>query len=256
MLEHKHGRAAVRDTAEVASEDERAEISPAFSMEVVDALDGFCVVEKRSPTLDGSVPLRAVQGCKPFLDGNSAGFQLRLGAPARLDIDGDDVQLRLTDETSEHIADYPARIRRLVERGLLTAGGYWHRVLKRGIARRDKDRLALWTGLLVRPAPGLWVLQSGAFNRRTRIDVREAVITDDSSYVPVVLELSLPSAQHEQTWLDTELGCLTALWPDVGFEAGSIEDDPSPGQAFNSFYSRSYLDRRKNKTVPGITVAW
>lgn len=43
-------------------------------MDLISVLNGFFVIEKRSETLNGSVPLRAAQGCKPLLEGNAAGF--------------------------------------------------------------------------------------------------------------------------------------------------------------------------------------
>ena len=46
--------------------------------EVGDVLDGLFRLEKRSPTLRGSVPLRVAQACVPLLQGNAFGLQVVL----------------------------------------------------------------------------------------------------------------------------------------------------------------------------------
>src|SRR5262249_54528856 len=128
----------------------------AVCLEVVRCLD-VIVIEKRSPTLDGSIPVRAAQGCKPFLDGNAAGLHLRLAGPAVLHRGRDSGAIQFTDELHDRFtADYDARVEQLVERGLLGRDGYWHRRLRQDFAWREDDTLFLWTGCLVRPAVGVW----------------------------------------------------------------------------------------------------
>ncbi|HEX8335141.1 MAG TPA: hypothetical protein VF621_00335 [Pyrinomonadaceae bacterium] len=127
---------------------------------------------------------------------------------------------------------------------MLERDGYWHRELRKGFALRVGDTLRLWTGLLVRPAPGLWLLVSGAFNRRCLVNVGEYVIADDSSFVPVILRLDLNSLRGRDTWLDTELGCILPLQPGVKFTVSTLEESPEAGQDWCDFYDQSYLDTR------------
>ena len=54
------------------------EASPRIAYDVVDVLDGFASLEKRSPTLAGSVPVRAARACVPLLQGNAWGHQIVL----------------------------------------------------------------------------------------------------------------------------------------------------------------------------------
>lgn len=71
---------------------------------------------------------------------------------------GDDgAVLRLTDE--DHTAateGFDGRLERLVERGLIARDGHWHRELAKGFCVREGDTLRVWTGLLVKPEPGVW----------------------------------------------------------------------------------------------------
>jgi hypothetical protein len=219
--------------------------SPGICLDVIEVLDGFFTLEKRSATLDGSAPLRAAQGCKPFLDGNGAGFHLRLADPAVIQAGQNDSMLRLTDEGYAKAADgYASKIEGLVERGILVKGGYWHRELIKGFAWKKGNTLCLWTGYLVRPSTGVWLLVSGAFNRRCLVDVDEYVITDDGSFVPLILQLDLNSLRAKDTWLDTELACLIPLRPNVNMTTRSLRQQPEVGQSWCEFYDASYLDAR------------
>ena len=224
------------------------------AFEVVDALDGFCRLEKRSPTLDGSVPVRAAQGCKPFLDGNAAGLQLRLAQPAALARDGEDVALQLDAATVTALERLlPERVEQLVERGRLARDGHWHRLLREGIAwRSGPDALSLWTGLLVRAAPGAWILLSGARNRRCPVTAATRAIADDERFVPVVLELRPSSlGEDRRAPLDSELGCLTPLWPDAAFATAPLAARPQVGARHRDFYSRAYAERRRSAQPSG-----
>lgn len=221
-------------------------------LEVLDALGGFFLLEKRSATLDGSIPFRAAQGCIPFLEGNAVGFQLRPAAPMLLHISEGVGSLQVEENLLAYVSDrYAASITKLVERGLLQRGGYWHHRLQQGFAWQDGDLLSLWTGFLVRPAPGLWTLLSGAFNRRSLISIEEYVMTDASTFLPLVLRLTLSSAHVEQTWLESEMGCLLPLRPHVEVVTCSLEEAPGAGEQFNHFYSAEYLERRGERKSTG-----
>jgi hypothetical protein len=214
-------------------------------LEVLTIREGFFVLEKRSETLDGSVPLRAAQGCKPLLDGNAAGFHLRCGLSAVVRKSRHGAKLFFTDgDDAQAIRGYRSAIAQVVRRGLLTKDGYWSRTLREGPSWQHKDRLFMWTGHLVRPAPGVWMLVSGAFNRRCFVRVREYVIPDNDSFVPLILELDLSSLRDTDTWLDTELACLTPLRPDVAVSVVSLKDRPEAGRAWREFYDPSYVEPR------------
>jgi hypothetical protein len=219
-------------------------------MEVVRCLDGF-VLEKRSATLDGSIPLRAAQGCKPLQDGNAAGYHLRLVEPAVLHRGRPSGTIQFTDELlARFTQEYAATIDAVVERGLLVRDGYWHRQLRQDFVWREDDTLFLWTGLLVRPAAGVWVLVSGSFNRRCLVELHDHVLPDEETFTPLVLPLNLASLRADVTWLDTELACLLPLKPDVQFSITSLREDPRPGAALNAFYDPEY---RKAKAEGQIT---
>jgi hypothetical protein len=228
------------------------EVAVPACMDVIDVLEGFCLLEKRSPTLDGSVPLRAAQGCKPLLDGNTAGFQVRLSEPGLLRVKDGQPELHLTRASQAKLGpNYAAKVESLVAAGALAKDGYWHRALMRGVAHLRKSTLSLWTGLLIRPAPGRWILQSRAFNRRSQVVCHESVVADDTAFVPVILELPLDYTRDAETWLTSDLACLTPLCPHVEFTICSIEQEPDVGAAFNRFYSHEYRSRRHEKKPAG-----
>src|SRR5688572_9640478 len=120
-------------------------------LDVLTVREGFFILEKRSETLDGSLPLRAAQGCKPVLDGNAAGFHLRCGLSAVIRRDRRGARLIFTDGDDVKATEgYRSCLERLSERGLLADDGYWSRTLRRGPWWQDKNTLFIWTGLLVR----------------------------------------------------------------------------------------------------------
>ena len=220
--------------------------------ELVDALDGLFVAEKRSATLDGAIPLRAAQGCKPFLDGNEAGYQLRMAEPALVRLVEGGFEFHVGERFAAGLGEgYEDSLERLVAGGLLCRDGYWHRALGRGVGWVDGDRVCLWTGLLIRAAADTRVLQTGAFNRRVRATVEDCVIADEDGFVPVVLELAVSSFVGGELWLDTEVACLLPVWADVDVDVCPLEADPSVGDRFLRFYSQDYIDKRVARGVAG-----
>src|SRR4051794_5441351 len=86
-----------------------APIGRSTFLDVIEVFDTF-ELTTRSATLDGSIPVRAAQGCKPLLDGNSSGVHLRLRRPAMMERVHDGAGLRLTDEgLAAATADYDRR---------------------------------------------------------------------------------------------------------------------------------------------------
>src|SRR5690349_21669076 len=77
-----------------------ADASPAFS--VVEVLNGFVRLAKRSETLNGSVPVRSA-ACKPFMEGNKAGLHVWFREPMMLSRDEELPALQMTDELFERV---------------------------------------------------------------------------------------------------------------------------------------------------------
>lgn len=221
------------------------------AFDLVDALDGLFVVNKRSRTLDGAIPVRAAQGCPPFLEGNSAGFQLRLAEPAVIRVTDGVAEIHASDRIAAKIAGYDESLERLVSTGLLMRDGYWHRRLIDTPMWHEEDHVYIWTGLLIRVAPGLRVLLTGAFNRRVRATVEDCVIADEHAFVPVVLNLVASSFTNGRLWLDTDLACLLPIQETGAFDVRPIEDRPDVGDAVIRFYSSAYLDKRKAGGISG-----
>jgi hypothetical protein len=178
------GDRASRETA--ASE---AEAPIAF--DVVDALDGAASLVRRSPTLDGSVPLRVAQACVPFLEGNAFGHQVvlrdRLEAERAFGL----WSIRGGERAVELGRRARAALPGLALRGLVDEaacarlGACWP------ADPRPRRRLAVWTGLLVRPRPHVRLRVASTANRRPRtFAVEEALVEDEARFTPLVLELA------------------------------------------------------------------
>jgi len=220
----------------------RGVMEPAF--EVLDALEGFASLVKRTPTLDGAVPVRVAQGCVPLLEGNALGFQVVLQPGLR-------VRRRLGRVVVEADADLDARLARgrsaalprLVAHGFLTAGGAWEKRLRRSTAWTEKGRVRVWTGLLVRPSRGVWLRASGAANRRSvALDVADVFIADDAGFVPLVLDLGL---RGDEAHIRGEVACVTPLRPGVRVRETTLAELPALGRAHAAFYDAAYFAAKK-----------
>jgi hypothetical protein len=216
--------------------------------EVMDALGGLFLLRKRSATLDGSAPVKAVQFCPPFVQGNEAGFQLLPGDATLVRSARGQVAVGFTESLQEKVAGpgYQAVVARLAADGVLPARGYWHRRLARSAYWKQGGKLFLWTGLLVRPSAGVWLLLTGAFNRRCSVDVQEHVIPDAGGFVPLVVTLELASVRKKDTWLEKELACLLPIRPGVTFTTRPLAETPAVGRAYVD-----YFDERWDGYGPG-----
>jgi hypothetical protein len=218
--------------------------APAF--DVLDVFEGFAGLVRRSPTLDGSVPLRVARGCLPFLEGNAFGWQVTLSRPLRIGRGA--LGLRVVDEELGHL--HAAALPRLIAQGLLERDGPWHRALRRGFAWFEgglgRPRLRLFTGLLVRPAPGLWLRVSGAANRRNAlVEIEEALVPDDGALLPLVLTVTLPASGLDRVRLQGEIACLAPLRPAARFDAMPLAQAPEVARAHLAFYDRAYFEAKK-----------
>jgi len=224
----------------------RAPEPPAF--EVLDALSGLCRLERRDGTLDGSVPLRVVQGCVPFLEGNAFGFQVVLGRELLLEkrLGGP----RATAAPAHQRATESARkgaLPRLAAQGFL--GPPWLKALEQGLGWSEGGlggrKLRLWTGLLVRPREGLWLRVSAGANRRNvRVNVDTYYIEDHRHFTPLVLDLTLLC---DELWLQGEIATLAPVAPSATFEVQGLAQAPEVGQAHGDFYDQRYFATKKGE---------
>jgi hypothetical protein len=203
------------------------------AFDAIDVLGDYWLLDRRSPTLEGSVPVKAVQFCPPFIQGNTAGFHLWPGESTLLRKGRNGLTVGLTETAQAQLTtDYAARIARLADDGLLERGGYWHRKLSAGAYWGEGRELHLWTGYLVRPRPGVWLLVTGAFNRRSPVAVREHVLADPKAFVPLVVTLDVTSVGGKDTWLEKEVASVLPLRPDVTFTSCAAGEEPEIDRAY------------------------
>jgi hypothetical protein len=220
----------------------------AGSFEVLQALPGFCSLIKRSPTLDGQLPLRAAQHCSPVFEGNEAGYQLCLQQPMTLARGKRGFHVDMTppalEQTQRLIKDV---INRLVDKGLLARDGYWHRLLVDDAMPIRGQRILLWSGFLLKPAPGVALRVGPAFNRRSRISVVEHAIVDTTGFTPLVLEIDGRDLGRAPVWIDDEIGCVLPVARHVRMTLRSIRTAPEVVREFESFFDAHYFETKKVK---------
>jgi hypothetical protein len=220
----------------------------AWAFEAIQALPGFCTLIKRSPTLDGQLPLRAAQHCSPVFEGNEAGFQIVLAQPMSLRRSGRGFRVDMTppalDQTQRLVR---AAIERLVEKGLLQRNGYWHRLLADDAMPFRRNRIFLWSGFLVRPAPGVALRVGPAFNRRSRLSVVEHAVADPGGFTPLVLEIDGRALTRRPIWIEQEIGCLLPIASQAHLTLRSIRSAPEVVRAFESFFDAHYFQVKQAK---------
>jgi hypothetical protein len=220
----------------------------ASSFELVDLFSGFCELVKTSPTLDGSVPLRAARACSPLLDGNRYGLKIRLAEPLELgrSLGGIRVRTRRQIELERALA---GGVPRAAAEGLLAPAGSWARRLEKRFAwseRAGSRRVQLFTGLLVRPRPGTWLCLSDAGNRRNLLfEVDERFVRDDGEFAPIVLTLKIARSAKLPLRLAGEIATLGALEANTRIDLASLEARPELGQTHLSFYDEGYFSSKK-----------
>jgi hypothetical protein len=224
----------------VAEHAAAREDAPAFDM--LDAL-GIARLVKRTPTLDGTVPVRVAQACAPLLEGNAFGWQIVLEKPlivrsawgrgsARFE-DGEGVARRVD-----------AAVPRLTAQGFLASGGAWAGALRHA-ARIERGVVRVWTGLLVRPARGVWLRLSSAANRRDRrFSVRETFFADANALTPVVLDLDIEVPGEVR--LSGEIACVAPLAPGLAFERTPLRVAKEIGRAHVAFYDAAYFAKKRD----------
>jgi hypothetical protein len=218
--------------------------------EVLDSLDGLFRIVTRTPTLDGSVPLRVARACLPLLEGNAYGLQLVLARPLLVTrrlgrwraswADGGEAMER------QHAGTWP----RLREEGFLPRDSAWLRALDGPLVQARPGGLRVFTGLLVRPEPGVWMRLTSTANRRnTLFEVKEQLVADDGAWVPIVLDLAVRADAPASFRLEGELACLGALRPGVRVTSVAIADAPELARAHAAFYDRAYFEEKKEEVT-------
>jgi hypothetical protein len=223
--------------------------SERIAADVVDVLGGFCMLERRSPTLSGSVPVRVAQACVPLLEGNGFGWQVVL--QHRID-----VRRRFGRWSFEFAAAnevgrrFRAALPMLSPEGLVAPSSEWSRILSAGLlstGAAKRGSFLLFTGLFVRPRPNVRIRQSSTKNRRSlAYSVREAILDDPTGWTPIVLEI-VP--RIDAFMLTGEIATLGALAAEASFRTVPAEAALDVIDAHLAFYDRAYFETKRGGAV-------
>jgi hypothetical protein len=197
--------------------------------EVLDILDGFTTLAKRSQTLGGSVPLRVAQACVPLLEGNAHGHQLaiskrlelvrRLGRWSVARFEGGDELARLLRGGSPMLRGIPAP-------EAVVNGG---------------RTIALFTGLYARTPAGTRLRISTAANRRSyAYEIEEIVIEATAAWTPIVLTI-VPNPEVDRIILDGEVATIAMLPSRVTIARRSMAEGADIVKAHVGFYEAEYF---------------
>jgi hypothetical protein len=171
-------------------------------------------LSQRSPTLGGTIPLRAAQACSPLLAGNAFGSALRPPRPIRL-------------RRSWRALEVEPKPRAVS-------------VLRGGEALVTFD-----TGLFVRPAEGVVLVLERPYNRRDRrVSVPEVALAAPAD---LHLTLRVRIARGEEVVLDGELASLGAFAPAPRPALVPLAEARSVGRAHLDFFDRSYFEAKRGK---------
>lgn len=239
-------------------------------IEVITAVEGWCALERRSPTLDGSLPLRVVQGCLPMLDGTALGLQVSLHVPLRAHrtwrgwslsplAQRRRVERWGLDADSAHDGDALRRAARrataaapaLFAHGLLDPA--WRERLRAPLAEivrsRTTSTIRLWTGLLAKVAADARLVALRASPRRALgVDAEPAVIPAHGRWAPVILELAL-DPRVDEVILQGEVATLAVLPARVPVRFASLDEAPQAGRALLDFYDAHYFSAKRDGEV-------
>jgi len=214
---------------------------PEVAFDVVDVLDGFAKLERRSPTLGGSVPLRVAQACVPLLEGNAWGLQITLARRIELRRRFGGWSVDVPDEL-ERMAR--AAVAKAAADGILSPGA-WRERLERGLVVASPRKISLFTGLYARPRPGVRLRQSATANRRSfAFTVDEAMI--DSGFQPIVLDI-VPCS--DTIVLEGEVATLAPLPAQVALARCSLAEAADVAAAHVRFYDGEYFATKQRGQI-------
>jgi len=236
--------------------EERAPAPANAAFEIVTLLPGFTTLDKRSGDLDGNLPVRAARYCGPVFEGNAAGFQITLAQPMTLArTRRGNTECVMTDPTLRQVSEeVDDALEKAVSHDLLARGGFWHRLFRGNALPSRGRRLLVWTGHMIRPRPGIWLLVGGAFNRRSRVAVVDHLVTDPDRFVPLVVEIDTRDITREPRWLEMELGCVTPLRPAARMRKQRLAAGASELREFATFFSDAYFDTKSKHPTAGYVV--
>ncbi len=201
--------------------------------DVVDTLEGFCALVKRSATLDGSVPQRAARACQPLLEGNAWGHQVSLRQRIELRRRLGRWQVTRFDEGADATALHNAT------RPVLAAGGALTQAPRELVDARGKF-IALYTGLFVRPRAGVRMRLSSTANRRSLDYTVEESFIEGEALAPLVLRI-VPRAGADRIVLHGELATLAALPAQTRVARRTLLEAPEVARAHLAFYDAQYF---------------
>lgn len=237
-------------------------------VEALRVVDGWCSLRRRDATLDGSLPLRVVQGCQPMLDGTAYGIQVALHTPLRAlrrwgrwKVNELPLGLRVErwgletpgarDGAALRRAEAQARgaLPALVARGTLGAEAAAALSLVEIVRARTTSVVRLWTGYLVRVAPAARLVALRASPRRcVDLDLRPAPLDAHLGWTPLVLDLELrPGA--EEVIVEGEVATLGVLPPSVPAQELALDEAPELARALLEFYDPAYFEAKRRGEV-------
>lgn len=208
--------------------------------EVFDALGGLCRLTRRTPTLDGAVPVRVAQGCVPLLEGNRFGVQVTLTTAGTVERTLGRTRVTL-DDARRWAALAEGALTRLVAEGGVTAS---LAAPLRRVAWVERSVVHLWTGLLVRTLPGLGLglRVAGAANRRNRnLEVEEGWLPGPA-FAPLTIRFRVPSGRAR---LEGEIACLSLHPCAAALREIDLAQAPEIGKRHAAFFDEAYFEEKK-----------
>jgi len=214
------------------------------SYDVVDALDGFATLTRRTQTLGGSVPLRVAQACVPLLEGTAWGHQITLAK--RLEL-----RRRFGRWSIASFDDGDAKSA-LLRGGLPMLGATlapaWRPRLEEGLVVAGRT-ISVVTGLFVKPHAGHRLRVASTANRRSlAYEVTEAIYDDPTGYVPVILEVTA-RGDADRIILEGEVATLGVLPAGITVTRATLAEAPELVAAHIGFYDAAYFATKKEGTI-------
>jgi len=214
------------------------------TFELYDALGEFFLLQSRSATLDGSIPLRAAQHCIPYTEGCSAGLQL---VPPFFELKiKKNRKFEISTPNPPDPQFYEETLHWLKYNQILS--DYWWSILENGPVWDQGDKAYIWTGYVIRPVENTWILNGGAYNRRAQVKTIDLVYADSQNFQPLFCALDLSEMKPGSYQIAAELGCLLGLQPGVEVKVAPVEDSTAELKAVCDFFDDQYYEQKK--TVP------
>ena len=217
------------------------------SFELYDALGEFFLLQSRSATLDGSIPLRAAQHCIPYTEGCSAGLQL---IPPFFELKiKKNRKFEISTPNPPDSQFYEETLFGLKHNRILSE--YWWSILENGPVWDRGDQVYIWTGYVIRPAENTWILNGGAFNRRAQVKTIDLIYADSQNFQPLFCALDLSEMNPGTYEIAAELGCLLGLQPGIEVKVAPVETSTAEVKAVCDFFDDEYYEQKKTMPATG-----